>query len=49
MKKRTMEADAEYENFCENERPIRVVICQKRKGHSGRHRAVIFWEGVEEK
>jgi hypothetical protein len=30
--------------YCENERPPRAVICQKRKGHKGKHRAVIFWE-----
>lgn len=30
--------------FCENERPPRDVICQKRKGHKGKHRAVIYWE-----
>lgn len=41
-----MKTEKEY---CENERPPRDVICQKQKGHSGRHFAVIYWEegGVE--
>jgi len=32
------------EEYCGNVRPPRDVICQKKKGHKGRHRAVIFWE-----
>lgn len=35
------EKESEY---CENTRPPRDVICQKKKGHKGRHLAVIFWE-----
>jgi hypothetical protein len=31
-------------DYCEKTRPPRDVICQKAKGHKGRHRAVIFWE-----
>jgi len=31
-------------DYCEDERPQRKVICQKRKGHKGKHRAVIYWE-----
>lgn len=30
--------------YCEAKRPHRDVICQKKKRHKGKHRAVIFWE-----
>lgn len=30
--------------FCGVERPPRKVFCQLPKGHSGSHRALIFWE-----
>ena len=31
-------------NYCENERPKRKVFCQKKAGHKGECRAVIFWK-----
>lgn len=32
---------------CESVRPVRKTMCQKRKGHKGSCRAVIFWEAEE--
>jgi hypothetical protein len=32
------------EIYCGNERPVRKVFCQLKKGHNDSHRAVIFWE-----
>jgi hypothetical protein len=32
------------EHYCGNKRPARKVFCQLKKGHTGSHRAVIFWE-----
>ncbi|KKN60168.1 hypothetical protein LCGC14_0534590 [marine sediment metagenome] len=31
------------DEYCESLRPPRKVFCQKRKGHKGECRAVIFW------
>jgi len=32
------------QDYCASESPNRRIFCQLPKGHSGSHRAVIFWE-----
>lgn len=39
-----MELPQLAKEICANERPPRLVLCQRPKGHEGSHYAVIFWE-----
>jgi hypothetical protein len=39
--------EEDSQRICGAERPPRKVFCQLEKGHSGSHRAVVFWEGEE--
>jgi hypothetical protein len=36
------------EGHCGNQRPPRDVLCQRPKGHKGRHIATVFWERSRE-
>jgi len=35
------------DEYCEAVRPLRKTMCQKKKGHKGSCRAVIFWEKLK--
>jgi len=39
--------EEEKQKICGDERPQRKIFCQLDKGHSGSHRAVVFWEKEE--
>jgi len=44
-----MKTEEYCESYCESDRPRRKVFCQKKKGHKGECRAVIFWKKEGEK